>query len=77
MLPAEYLLSSLANEREVLRGEIERLKVALEQAQMERRRKIEYDQIAERINTLPSRAELEMYVRDMPSILEYGTLIFL
>ncbi|KAH7931237.1 hypothetical protein BV22DRAFT_998673, partial [Leucogyrophana mollusca] len=42
-----------------LRGQIEELKVALEHAHMERRRKMEYDLVAEKINTLPSREELE------------------
>ena len=34
----------------------------MEHAQMERRRKMEYDSITEKINTLPSRDELERYV---------------
>ncbi|KZT43005.1 hypothetical protein SISSUDRAFT_1040894 [Sistotremastrum suecicum HHB10207 ss-3] len=34
------------------------LKVTLEEAQLFRRRKMEYDQVAEKINSLPSRAEL-------------------
>lgn len=42
-----------------LRGQIEQLKTALEHAQMIRRQKIEYDAVAERLNTLPSRQELE------------------
>ena len=49
-----------AEEHTQLRREIEELKSALEQAQLERRRKIEYDQIAEKINNLPSREELEL-----------------
>ena len=52
----------IANEHDVLKNQIEELKNALEQAQIERRRKIEYDQIAEKINVLPSREELEAYV---------------
>lgn len=44
-----------------LRGQIEQLKTALEHAQMERRRKIEYDAVTEKVNTLPSREELEKY----------------
>lgn len=46
-----------------MKNEIEELKTALEQAQLERRRKIEYDQIAEKINSLPSREELELCVK--------------
>ncbi|EIW82332.1 hypothetical protein CONPUDRAFT_164950 [Coniophora puteana RWD-64-598 SS2] len=46
-------------EQVALRNQIEELKVALELAHQERRRKVEYDQIAERVNTLPSRDELE------------------
>jgi hypothetical protein len=48
-------------EQEVLQvlNEIESLKVALEESQEERRRKIAYDEIASRINELPSRAEQE------------------
>lgn len=50
---------STDNEHETLKTQIEELKLALEHAQMLRRRKIEYDVVAERINTLPSREELE------------------
>jgi THO complex subunit 7 len=42
-----------------LRGQIEQLKTALEHAQVIRRRKIEYDAVTEKVNTLPSREELE------------------
>jgi hypothetical protein len=42
-----------------LKGQIEQLKTSLEHAQVERKRKIEYDSFAEKINTLPSRTELE------------------
>lgn len=42
-----------------LRGQIEQLKTSLEHAQMVRRRKIEYDTVTEKVNTLPSREELE------------------
>lgn len=48
------------NEHESLKTQIEELKLALEHAQMLRRRKIEYDVIAEKVNTLPSREELEV-----------------
>lgn len=47
------------DERGSLKGQIEQLKTFLEHAQVERKRKIEYDSFAEKINTLPSRAELE------------------
>ncbi|EPS92900.1 hypothetical protein FOMPIDRAFT_1026672, partial [Fomitopsis schrenkii] len=49
----------IASEHTRLRDEIERLKTALEDAQLQRKRKIEYDAIAEKINTLPSRDELQ------------------
>lgn len=49
-------------EHETLKLQIEELKVALEHAQMLRRRKIEYDAVAEKVNTLPSREELETWV---------------
>jgi len=49
----------LDNEHETLISQIEELKIALEHAQMLRRRKIEYDLVAEKVNTLPSREELE------------------
>ncbi|KAH8110991.1 Tho complex subunit 7-domain-containing protein [Phellopilus nigrolimitatus] len=52
----------IANEHIVLKSEIEELKTTLEQAQLERRRKIEYDQVAEKINVLPSREELELSI---------------
>lgn len=50
------------NEHETLISQIEELKTALEHAQMLRRRKMEYDLVAEKVNTLPSREELESYV---------------
>ncbi|KAH6915030.1 Tho complex subunit 7-domain-containing protein [Coprinopsis sp. MPI-PUGE-AT-0042] len=45
-----------------LRKQIEELKVALEHAQMLRKRKIEYDQVTERVNVLPPREELEQEI---------------
>lgn len=51
------------NEHGILRGQIEQLKSALEEAQMVRRRKIEYDLVAEKVNTLPSREELEQSIQ--------------
>ncbi|KDR83879.1 hypothetical protein GALMADRAFT_133276 [Galerina marginata CBS 339.88] len=53
----------LDNEHETLKSQIEELKIALEHAQMLRRRKIEYDVVAERVNTLPSREELESTIQ--------------
>ena len=50
---------ALEDEHGTLRGQIEQLKTALEHAQLQRRRKIEYDLVAEKVNTLPSREELE------------------
>lgn len=50
---------TVEDERGSLVGQIEQLKTSLEHAQMERRQKIEYDLVAEKINTLPSRQELE------------------
>lgn len=47
------------DEREALKGQIEQLKTSLEDAQLSRRQMIEYDLIAEKINQLPSRDELE------------------
>ncbi|KAJ3519755.1 hypothetical protein NM688_g9256 [Phlebia brevispora] len=52
----------IENERVRLRDQIEELKSSLEQAQLHRKRKMEYDVIAEKINTLPSREELEQCV---------------
>jgi Tho complex subunit 7 len=60
------LLTSQPNHAEEnhaeLRKQIEELKVALEHAQMLRKRKIEYDQVTERVNVLPPREELEQWV---------------
>lgn len=50
-----------ASEHTRLRDEIEHLKTGLEDEQLQRKRKIEYDAIAEKINTLPSRDELQRY----------------
>ncbi|KAF9058058.1 Tho complex subunit 7-domain-containing protein [Panaeolus papilionaceus] len=49
----------LDDEHDTLRFQIEELKTALDHAQMLRKRKIEYDSVAEKVNTLPSREELE------------------
>lgn len=49
-------------EHEALRAQIAELKIALEHAQTERRRKIEYDSVAEKINTFPSRDELHQAI---------------
>jgi len=48
-----------------LRGQIEQLKTALEHAQVIRRRKIEYDAVTEKVNTLPSREELEQSISSL------------
>jgi THO complex subunit 7 len=53
----------IEKEHDALRSQIEELKVALEHAHMERKRKVEYDTIAEKINTLPSREELEQAIQ--------------
>ncbi|KAG7096782.1 hypothetical protein E1B28_004192 [Marasmius oreades] len=50
------------DEHGTLRGQIEQLKTSLEDAQMLRRRKIEYDVVAEKVNSLPSREELEQSI---------------
>ncbi|KAJ3488003.1 hypothetical protein NLI96_g3162 [Meripilus lineatus] len=55
----------ITNEHTRLRDEIESLKTELEQAQIQRRRKQEYDGIAEKVNTLPSRDELEQSIRSL------------
>ncbi|KAI0347458.1 hypothetical protein BDW22DRAFT_530739 [Trametopsis cervina] len=49
-------------EHALLTGQIEGLKVSLEQAQLQRKRKIEYDVIAEKINAVPTRDELEQSI---------------
>ncbi|TFK55414.1 hypothetical protein OE88DRAFT_1804273 [Heliocybe sulcata] len=46
-------------ESQNLRGQIEQLKTSLEEAQVLRRQKIEYDQVAEKINKLQTREQLE------------------
>lgn len=48
----------IVNEHNETRNEIERLKVELREAEDLRERKKEYDVIAERINQLPPRSEL-------------------
>jgi len=53
------------HEHGVLRTQIEQLKVALEEAQLVRRRKIEYDLVAEKVNTLPSREEFELSIESL------------
>ena len=52
-------LTRTENERVVLREQIDELKQSLEHAQVQRRRKMEYDVIAEKINAIPTREELE------------------
>ncbi|CAL1700190.1 unnamed protein product [Somion occarium] len=53
----------IANEHERTKDQIDELKASLEHAQLERRRKMEYDVIAEKINALPTRDELESSIR--------------
>jgi len=53
----------IEDERGSLKGQIEQLKTFLEHAQVERKRKIEYDNFADKINTLPCRAELERSIQ--------------
>ncbi|KAF9645354.1 hypothetical protein BDM02DRAFT_3189801 [Thelephora ganbajun] len=52
----------IEDEREALKGQIEQLKTSLEDAQLSRRQMIEYDLIAEKINQLPSRDELQQSI---------------
>ncbi|KAK0453466.1 Tho complex subunit 7-domain-containing protein [Armillaria borealis] len=61
----EYQLEKLRidDEHGKLRGQIEQLKTSLEHAQMLRRRKMEYDFVTEKINTLPSREELNQMIQ--------------
>lgn len=61
-------LDDVEDEHGKLRGQIEQLKTALEHAQVVRRRKIEYDAVTEKVNTLPSREELEQYVSFQVSV---------
>ncbi|KAJ7283944.1 Tho complex subunit 7-domain-containing protein [Mycena rebaudengoi] len=53
------------DEHGTLRGQIEQLKTSLEHEQMLRRRKMEYDFVAEKVNTLPSREELEQTIQSL------------
>ncbi|OCH88322.1 hypothetical protein OBBRIDRAFT_795374 [Obba rivulosa] len=55
----------IAADHDHLRDQIEELKTSLEHAQLQRKRKIEYDQIADRINTFPSREELERSIASL------------
>ncbi|KAI1796079.1 Tho complex subunit 7-domain-containing protein [Ganoderma leucocontextum] len=55
----------IADQHTRLKDQIEELKAALEQAQLERKRKIEYDVISEKVNSLPSRAELEQSIQSL------------
>ncbi|KAG6831399.1 hypothetical protein H0H92_011001 [Tricholoma furcatifolium] len=57
----------IEQEHEVLREQITQLKAALDQAQLVRRRKMEYDLVAEKVNTLPSREELEHSINSLES----------
>jgi THO complex subunit 7 len=55
----------IEDEHGKLRGQIEQLKTALEHAQVIRRRKIEYDTVTEKVNTLPTREELEQSIMSL------------
>ncbi|KAI0268333.1 Tho complex subunit 7-domain-containing protein [Gloeopeniophorella convolvens] len=55
----------IEDEHGSLKGQIEQLKTSLEHAQVERRRKIEYDTFAEKISTLPTRTELEISIQSL------------
>jgi THO complex subunit 7 len=55
------MINSTAHEYENLLGQISQLKTSLDHAQVDRRRKIEYDVLAEKINALPTRDELSLY----------------
>lgn len=57
----------IENERVVLREQIDELKQSLEHAQVQRRRKMEYDVIAEKINAIPTREELEQTIKSLES----------
>ncbi|KAJ7044502.1 Tho complex subunit 7-domain-containing protein [Mycena alexandri] len=53
------------DEHGTLRGQIEQLKTGLEHEQMLRKRKMEYDFVAEKVNTLPTREELEQTIESL------------
>ncbi|KXN83743.1 hypothetical protein AN958_00886 [Leucoagaricus sp. SymC.cos] len=55
----------IEQEHESLKVQIKELKVALEQAQVLRRRKMEYDVVAEKIHNFPSREELEQEITSL------------
>jgi THO complex subunit 7 len=56
---ARHSRSFSEDEHGKLLGQIEQLKTALEHEQMIRRRKIEYDAVAEKVNAFPTREELQ------------------
>ncbi|KAI0921223.1 hypothetical protein AcW1_004731 [Taiwanofungus camphoratus] len=55
----------IATEHINLKTQIEELKLSLELAQLQRKRKIEYDAVAEKINSLPSRDELAQSISSL------------
>ncbi|KAJ8523540.1 hypothetical protein ONZ45_g117 [Pleurotus djamor] len=61
----EYASERLRIEAEhgTLKGQIEQLKTSLEHAQLQRKRKLDYDAIAEKVNILPSRDDLEQSIQ--------------
>jgi len=60
----------IENKHDETRQEVANLKQGLEDAQIFRRRKIEYDVVAEKINTLPSRAELTESISSLETEIE-------
>nr|GAT59938.1 THO complex 7 [Mycena chlorophos] len=52
-------------EHGILRAEIEELKTGLEHEQKVRKQKMDYDFVAEKVNSLPSRAELELSINSL------------
>jgi len=61
-LLTDGLTTPLVKEQEETRQEIESLRVTLDEEQRYRRQKIEYDAIAEKINTFSTRSELDAWV---------------
>ncbi|KAF7332016.1 hypothetical protein MKEN_00081900 [Mycena kentingensis (nom. inval.)] len=53
----------VGREHSTLRDRIEQLKIELEHEQMLRRRKMEYDVVADRVNALPTREELQLNIQ--------------
>lgn len=58
-----HMRSFAVNEHDSIRAEIEKLRMELLDAELQKERKKEYDVIAARVNTLPQRSELNAYVK--------------